>query len=324
MTQLFPVPGKTEIQLTARGRGQRVPQELRDVPGGLYPLMSAAFEIDEYRMMSGWPVPVPDCDIRIDCLVTGDGAVLTERTDPMALVTTADLRWVADDAYYDQITGQWAAIQGSAVWEGAPENLPTLVNDYEYTIGDERFNNMKGLNFDSDTHDYLSINLDLIMGGTSGYTVIMVVSPNSIYGNNTDVIENALWGPQDTDGAWVDFTLRDQSVFMTTESLPTQQGVAIGNALSAEAPYYLVLVVQRPMTTLYAASGPGNVASKPLAAGQSETPLSTRFWLGNSPAPACATTDMMLLDLSIYGNPLLQGDVVNEIATLSSVYGGGA
>lgn len=317
------VPGKTEAELTARARGHRIPPALLDVPGGLYPLKSAAFEVDEYRIMSGWPVPVPDCDIRIECLVSAEGDVLGNRDAPTALVTNADMRWVADTSYYDETALQWTAIQGdSGPWQTSAGNAPVMVTDYEYTVGDERFTSMSALNFDSDTVDYMWNNLDLIMGGTMGYTVIMVLSPNSIYGNDITVDNNALWSPDVTTGTWTLFTVKDQAVWMATEEQPAQKGVPIGNGLSSTAPTYLALVVRRPQTTLYAASGPSKVLTKALAAGAAPEPLSTRFWLGNAPFPESASSDMALFDLGIYGNPLTKAEVVAEITSLSSVYGG--
>ena len=86
------VPGKTEGQVVAKGRAHRLPPALLHPPGGLFPLMSAAFEVDEYRMMSGWPVPVPDCDIQIQCLVSAEGDVLGNRDAPTALTTNAAMR----------------------------------------------------------------------------------------------------------------------------------------------------------------------------------------------------------------------------------------
>jgi hypothetical protein len=233
------------------------------------------------------------------------------------------MRWVADVAYYDQTSLQWTPIQGNvSPWQTSPTNSPTLFTDYEYTVGDERFVDMTVLNFDSNTNDYMWNNLDLIMGGATGYTVIMVLNPNSIYGNDDTVADNALWGPDSTTGAWEAFTVKDQALWLTTEGHPAQKGVAIGNGLSDTSPTYLALVVSRPQTTLYAASGPSKVLSKALAAGSTPVPLSTRFWLGKAPTPNSATMDMALFDLGIYGNALSRAQVVAEFTLLSSAYGG--
>ena len=341
MAQVPIVPGNTDIQLKAVGRGHKVPPELLEMPGGLYPLKSAAFEVDEYRLMAGWPVPVPDCDIQVQCLATADGALLGNRDSPLALTTAADMRWVADSDYYDQISYQWLPIQGDpSPWLTSSDSAPTLVTDYEYRNGDERFTSMTALNFDSNTSDYMWNDLGQFMGGTTGYTVIMAMSPNSIYGNDPTITSHGLWGPDPggplwdpdhppTDFAWVLFTLSNQAVNLRTESHTEQQGVAFGNALSGTAPTYLALVVNRPpdpagrpMVTLYAASGSSSVHHKALVAQGAPGPLSASFWLGNGPFPGVGTADMALFDLGIYANPLTADQVVAEITALSTVYGG--
>src|SRR5262245_16251736 len=195
MTLVKVVLGPTEIQLTATGKANRIPPMLSDIPGGLYPLQSAAFEVDQYRIMSGWPVSVPQCDIQIDCLVNGSGMTLSNRPGPTEVATNADLRWVADVDYYNEETLLWRPMQSdSSPWESSTDHNPTLVTNYEYRFGDDRFTDVTALNFDSDTADYMFIDLDLSLGGTSGYTLIMVANLNSIYGNNTAVKDNALWG----------------------------------------------------------------------------------------------------------------------------------
>lgn len=191
--------GQSNGQIIARGRATTVPPLLANVPGGLYPFYSAAFELDEYRMKAGWPVPVPDGDIEIPCLVSAEGTVLANREAPSSLITNANMRWIADTNYYDQTTLRWTPIQGgSSPWETSPEHAPTLVTDYNYRVGDERFNDMTALNFDSNTNDYMWINLNLYMGGIQGYTVIMALCPSSIYGNDVTTPANALWGPDTT------------------------------------------------------------------------------------------------------------------------------
>jgi hypothetical protein len=314
--------GRTDVTFTARGRPVTIPPILVDVPGGLYPLYSATFEVDEYRIMSGWPVPVPDGDIRVDCIVSAEGVVLPDRISPTSLVTNATMRWVADTNYYDVTSLRWAPIQGGgSPWETSPEHAPTLITDYEYRVGSERFTNMTALNFDSNTADYMWIDLSLTMGGTSGYTVIMVMCPNSIYGNEAGVGSNALWGPATTDGYWVMFTVKDKAVYLSTESVSEQLGVSIGDALINTSPSYLALVVNKQQTTLYASSGASQMYGKPLTTGETAEPLNTAFWLGNGPSSDVATMDMALLDLGIYGTLLTKTEVAAEFASFSKVYG---
>ena len=95
--------GSTEIIAQSRGtRADTIPPQIREVPGGLYPLHSAAFEMDEYRLMAGWPVPVPAYDIRTDTMMTADGTVLADREHAHLGGHRGHLRWVADDSYYDR------------------------------------------------------------------------------------------------------------------------------------------------------------------------------------------------------------------------------
>jgi hypothetical protein len=335
------VPGRTEVQLKASGRGHKVPPLLAEMPGGLFPLKSAAFVVDEYRIMAGWPVPVPDCDIRAVCLVNAEGNLLGNRDSPLGLTTAATGRWVADSNFYDETSFQWTPLQGDvSPWLTSTDHAPTLVTDYEYRNGNERFLEMTALNFDSNTADYMWNDMGLILGGTSGYTVIMVVSPNSIYGNDPQIVSHGLWGPnpgaalwdpahKPTGSAWVAFTLENKAVYLTTESHDQQKGVAFGNALAGTAPSYLALVVNRPpdpagrpMVTTYACSGASNVVTKALVAQGAPGPLSTDFWLGKGAFSNQGTVDMALFDLSIYANPLSAAQVVAEITKLSTVYGG--
>ena len=232
---------------------------------------------------------------------------------------------MADSSYYDTTTLTWTAMQGDiSPWRSSEGSSPTLITDYEYRVGDERFVDMTALNFDSDTGDYMWNDLALAMGGTSGYTVIMVLSPNSVYGNNEDAIANALWGPPDVEkeGSWTAFSVTDRAVWMTTDEEPAQKGVAIGDQLNLSAPTYLALVVGRPQTSLYAAVGPSQVRVKSLVGGPDPVPQRSDFLLGSGPLATTETMDMALLDLGVYANQLSISQVRREFASLSQVYGG--
>jgi hypothetical protein len=316
-------PGKTEAVLTARGRASRIPPELLEAPGGLYPLQSAAFQVDEYRILAGWPVPVPDHDIHIDVLVSADGNILGNRENPTTLVTNADMRWVADATLYDENALRWRPLQSNvSPWETSVDHSPTLVTNYEYRVGHEKFIGMTALNFDSTSQDYMWIDLTLSMGGTMGYTVIMVLCPNSIYGNDPGVENNGLWGPDQEGESYSYFTVADKSIWLNTEAQGSQKGVTIANGLAMSGPIYVALVVGRPQTVMYAASGTSSFQAKSLLAGPDPVPLSTRFRLGWGPGPTSATMDMALLDVGLYGTLLSRPDVLTEITKLSQVYGG--
>jgi hypothetical protein len=325
--------GYTNVTAGVTARPGVVPPALKEAPGGLYPLKSSAWEIDEYRILSGWPVPVPDYDIHCEVMVSADdGSTLDNRDAAAGIVTGADLRWLADDSYWDQTSLTWTALQGEAPpWTAAANRTPTLVTDYDYAIDDERFTSMTVLNFDSDTKDYLACDLGGIMGGSLGYTVIMVLNPNSIYGDDPTVVEKALWGPPYTgDPAhpypntnWVMFSIRERAICMTTERSPRQVGPSIGDFLATDRPCYVALVVRRPTTAIYVATGPSNIRLKSLAVnGRASDTMDTRFWLGDAAATDSGTMDMALFDLGIYANPLTQTEVKTEFGLLSQAYGG--
>jgi hypothetical protein len=318
-------PGSTAITARAITKAGVVPAQIRVLPGGLYPLHSAAFEMDEYRIMAGWPVPVPAYDIRTDTMMTADGTVLADRDRPTSLTTGATFRWVADDSYYDPTALAWAPIQGEvSPWLAMPGSDPSLVTDYEYRVGDERFTEMTCLNFDSDTADYLSNDLTLMMGGSNGYTVIMVVSPNSVYGNNVDVPSNGLWGPMTAIGSppgWFSVKIAGNYLWLSTEDATDQRGVSIGVGQRTTAPMFLALVLGRPVASLYAASGPSSMLTRQIPTGADSRPLRADFWLGRTPL-SNATADMALFELGIYGDMLSATQVANEFALLSSAYGG--
>lgn len=318
-------PGATAISATAITKAGVVPKQIRELPGGLYPLHSAAFEMDEYRIMAGWPVPLPAYDIRIQTMMTADGTVVADRDPPTSLTTNADMRWIADSSYWDLTSLRWAPIQGEVPpWTASPGSDPTLITDYEYVVEDERFVEMTCLNFDSDTRDYLANDLNLVMGGSNGYTVIWVLSPNSVYGNNDDIPANGLWGPMtnaDTPPGWFSLTIRGNYVYLQNDSSPDMRGVTIGMGQRSNAPMYLAMVVGRPQATLYAASGPSSIRSRRIPTWEGDHALRGDFWLGRTPLTP-GTADMALFDLGIYGDMLTAAQVGAEFASLSTIYGG--
>lgn len=331
MTKKRLAAGDTDVTVNAFAKPGQVPPPLSDPPGGLYPLMSSAWEIDEYRILAGWPVPVPDYDIHCDVLVTGDGSSLDNRDPPPSIVTNADIRWLADVDYYDPTNLTWTPIQGTATpWTADPAHAPTLVTDYEYIIGDERFTSVTALVFDSDSGDYLTNDLSQSLGGSTGYTVIMVLNPNSIYGDDSAAVEKALWGPPFSgddanpfpDTHWVMFSIRNRALCLTTDWSPRTDGPAIGDFLNTLRPCYLALVVRRPQTAIYVGTGPSDIRLKSLSTGGVPIPLDTRFWLGDAAATDSGTMDMALFDLGIYANPLSMSQVKTEFGLLSQAYGG--
>src|SRR5262245_1249181 len=314
MAKVRVAAGNTDVSVQVFAKPGQIPPGLQDPPGGLYPLKSSAWEIDEYRILEGWPVPVPDYDIRCNVLVSADdGASLDNRDPPVAITTGADFRWLADVDYWDATTLTWTSIQGEAPpWTAAPGRAPTLVTDYEYAIDDERFTSVTALNFDSDTKDYLLNDLGTVIGGATGYTVIMAMNPNSIYGDDATVVEKALWGPPFSgdpdnpfpDGHWTMFSVVDRSLSVVTEIPFTNRlmGPAIGDCLATLRPCYFALVVRRPSVAIYVGTGPNDIRLKTVNVGGLATDSQiTQVWLGDAAPTYSGTMDMAFFDLNIYG-----------------------
>ena len=246
-------PGQITIAVETKARGHSLPRKLTNVPGGLYPMRSACFEIDEYRLLAGWPVPVPVCGIHADTLVSGDGTLLADRDSPTSVLTGANYRWLADPNFFNVTTASWVPIQGGdPIWGGDPTHLPSLINSFEYTVDDERFTSMNALNFDSDTADVLTTNLARAMSTTKGYSIIFVMSPNSVYGNNVDVSYNTLWSnPIDEEATNIELTIQqDGYLWVEFYGSPPQRGIAMNRAIKTSAPSYLAVVIDRPRLSM--------------------------------------------------------------------------
>lgn len=327
-------PGRTDISLLATVRVSFEPQPIYEPPGGLYPMRSAAYELNEYRIMAGWPVPVPPYDVHNVGVVSATGERITGREDPLSLTTNAVARWVADEDYYNTTTLTWVAVQRDAelVWKTSTDYTPTFMSGYEYRVGDERIYR-NALNFDSDTRDHMWCDLERVLGGSAGYTVIMVVSLNSVYGNNVDVPYNGLWCPgratpagetfaESIDPNWMSVTVQGQYLWFETESDARQAAIPVYGSLSSPAPFYLAMVFGRPETHFYAGPGPSNLQVKTMKAGLASVPLDNGVVLGRGTGDVLHTADMALFDLGIYANPLSAAEIRDEFSKLSRVYGG--
>lgn len=318
------VAGVTEINVSARCSVIDEPQQVMQVPGGLYPLQVKAFEIPEYRVMAGWPVEIPGHDIKIESLISCTGEVITARDNPVALTTDAMVRWVADSGYYSTDTLRWSPLHsdiGLVTWETTVENAPVLVDDYEYRVGNERFYG-DALNFDSDDQCYMSIDMSGYLSGPAGYTLIMVMSPNSVFSNNNAVPYNGIWSPQTRTGNWMDLTMQGQYLYLETESTNRMRGISVSNAYASATPVYVAVVFDRPTTTMYIGTGPNAIRVKTLPAGSVSVPLNEKLFLGRSSGDLLHTADMALFDLGLYGDRLTAMEISNQFAILSRAYGG--
>lgn len=324
MADKLVMAGTVEITASASCVVHEDPPQALQVPGGLYPMQVKAFQIPEYRVMAGWPVEIPGHDIKVQTLVSCTGEVITARDDPTALVTDAMVRWVADEGFYSNDTLRWMplhSIIGAIPWETTVDNAPVLVDNYEYRVGKERFYG-NALNFDSDDQCYMSIDLSGYLSGPAGYTLIMVMSPNSVYGSDLEVPYNGIWCPQNKDTNWMDLTMQGQYLYLETESAARMRGIGVSNALGSSAPVYVAVVFDRPTVTMYVGTGPNSIRVKTVPSGDTAVPMIERVFLGRSTEDVLHTADMALFDLGLYANRLTAVEVSNQFAILSRAYGG--
>lgn len=332
MTILHPVPDRARMM--TRGKvAARTSFGLGADRGGVYPVTMSAWQVDEYRMMAGWPVEVPDYDIVTDSLVSCEGEVLSFRESPRLVETGALIRWIADEETYDQVSLRWLPYQTQldAVLETAPQYYPTFLSQYEYRHDDERFL-QDAVNFDADSKEHMWLDLSNSLGGAAGYTVIMAVNLHSAFGNS-DQVYSGLWSPgkatpltdsftETTDMGWMSVSLQAGYLFLETDQSARIQVLPVSNLLELSAPIYLAFVFGRPYTHIYAAAGPSGIQHAKTYTGAQHVGLTGQNVLGRSTGDTLHTADMALLDLGIYGDRLLAQDVKDEFAILSGLYGG--
>lgn len=327
-------PGKTSVIATVRTRQQTNPPPLENIPGGLFPLRMALWETDEYRLASGWPVSVPELDIRARSLVSCEGEVLGYRESPRGITTGAMVRWIADDDLYSDIDLRWHPVYADqpVVWESAADYSPTYINDFEYKYGHEVLYK-DAINFDSDSYEHMWTNLSTALGGATGYTMLMVASLNSVYGDR-DLPYTGIWCPgqptpgigtqisETPDGGWVSLTLQGTALYLETDQSPRVKALDIAHLVASTAPLMIAMVVGRPYTTLYAGRGPTAISKASLNVGAQQVALDGNVLLGRTNGDILHTADMALMDLGIYPDRLTPSEVVNEFSLLAGVYGG--
>lgn len=304
--------------------------------GGLYPLTLAAFELDSYRMMSGFPVAVPENDIHAETLLSSTGEILQFRELPRVVESEAVIRWIADeDDHFDPVAGTWAPFAGNDYgirWQSGSPFTPTYLPEYEYRVGDEVFFG-NALNFDADFQQHMWTDLGPVLAGAAGYSVIMVVNLHSVFGDSDPgTMFTGLWCPGlptqpgdtfiETQDSYMSVTLRGESLYLDTEQTTDTKSLSLADLLALSQPIYLAFCFGRPYTTLYAGAGPSSLRSMRTFAGATPTGLSSNVVLGRSTGTILNTADMAVLDLGVYADQLTGAQVRNEIAKLSSCYGG--
>lgn len=330
------VPGTALVKMAAGAKVNEVPQEAQEAPGGLYPMVARAFEVSEYRLHSGWPVPVPTYDIRGTAMITATGEAFSSRDEPSAIQTGALVRWVAEEGTYDETSLRWTPIQnrtGTQLhWHTSVAYAPVLISDYEYRVNDERFYR-SALNFDSDSRNHMWGSFATTIGGSSGFTVIMVLSPNSTFGNNLAVPFNGLWAPggatpvgttfaEDPGDSWMSVTTQGYYLYLETDETPRTLAISIQPGQTSTAPMMVAMVFGRPETVFYVGPGPSSIRSMKVTTGSTPKALNNSFVLGRSTGDVLHTADMALFDVGIYANRLTAAEVTSEFALLSQAYGG--
>lgn len=308
--------------------------QVYEAPGGLFPMRAKTFELSEYRMKAGWPVPIPGHDIFARTLVSGEGEKFSNRDNPATIRTKATTRWIAEGFNYDTLA--WNPIQDETQglqWYSSASYAPVLLTDYAYRLGGEVFIH-SALNFDSDNQNHLWTDLSATYGGASGYTVLMVMSPNSTYGNDPTVPYNGLWCPGHPSPGTETFTepaptyfsavtMQGYYLYYEDELKERTRTVSIANGLGANAPVYIALVMGRPDIAFYCGNGPSSITVKHIpAGGTTPVPLDGHITLGRTPGDVLHTADMALFDLGLYGRPLSATEIQTEFALLSQCYGG--
>lgn len=320
-------PGIANIRLDLTMKVNEIVQQATTVPGGLYPMVAKAFEIDEYRLLYGWPVPVPRYDIHSNMMVSANGEVITTRDEPASISTNALLRWCSDPDTIDMTSLRWSPVQnrtGQPVYLTAPVfNFPTLVEAYEYRVGSERFYR-PALNFDSDNNSYMSLDVTSTIGGASGFSMIFVLSPNSVFGNNLTVPYNGLWHPapsEDLEPNFFSLTMQGRYLWLATESMERTRTISIAPGLDVSAPLMIGVVFDRPETTIYVGNGPSSIRVFSMPTGAEPKQLVSE-WLLGSTGETGRSADMALFDMAIYAERLSSTQMADEFSLLSATYGG--
>lgn len=325
---LYPAPVKVAVNTSARAVKTTRPAKLE----GLRPFRLRLFDAPEFRMRNGFPVEVPDIDVRQAHLASASGERLASRPGARELQTSANARWVADPDFYRDVDFHWLPIYsdlGSVSFDSAPVLGPTLIEDYTYAIDNERFT-ARALNFDRDSSQHMWSQVDALTG-SAGFTVIMVCTMNSAFGNTDGAGYSGLFcSGQPTTGSgtldeYVENAFQVQLVNNTIRIVTDEQtspALQIAGLMSSTAPFYLALALGRPSSVVYAGRGTRGLQRVVVRTGTDDLAFQGSFVLGRSYGDTLHTADMAVLDFGLYADRLTSDQVREEIALLSSVYGG--
>jgi len=296
------------------------------------------FDAPEYRMNKGWPTAVPPFDIRSRGLANADGYTVDLRPNPTDVTTGASIRWIANTDTFSTDNLSWKPFfsnSGEYTWYSSPDWLPTLVEDYTYTIKHERFT-ASGLNFSHFLSKHMWGTFPLL-DGAPGYTILMVGSMNSVYTNDSTGGYQAIIGsgyPTLEEGSFTDRPPNSYEVRLRSGGLEwvsrtginllsenTSGGPPIASLMTKTAPFYLAVTVQRPTAVFHVGGGPSSMKRTFVLSGDKDATFTGDLVLGRALNNTLHCPDMFVMDLSIYGDTLSGDQIRSEVTKLSSTYG---
>lgn len=309
--------GATKIDLLARGTARIKRDSVLEAAGGLFPYRHSVWDMDPWRMGNGWPQSVPECDISGKVIISCEGEVLADREQPRGIQTSAVARWTADDELWEQDIFRWYPVHSSVpvFFEGFSGDSPVLDLEYEYRVGNEVFL-QPGLVFDADAGNYLMADLGSTVGGTYGYSMIMVASLNT---PDSRQDYGTIWAHEHSSG-WVILSIQGNALYLQSDGAPRKMVLQIADLLSSSQPLMLALVMGRPFAKVYACAGPSVISSGKIETGTEYVAMNPVVRLGNDDEGH--QSDMTVFDLGVYQDQLTDAQVREEFAILSSAFGG--
>lgn len=302
------------------------------------PYNVASYLLDDYRIRKGWPVDVPLYDVRQNTLISNTGEVLSFRPAPTQITTLADVRWIPTELTWDDISLKLRPEDGpypTFVWETNVDYSPTFIDDYSYRVGKELITR-NALNFQSDNQEHMWSNFTGGFATTAGFTVIMVMSLESRFGQDgvdldyagifsaghpTPVVDETGIFNEVVTGGQTSLQMRGRYLWVNSGQMAFQQLFPINLALTRAQPSYLAITVNPPYTKVFMGFG---VSTMQVAQVQTGSPEANHLdWvIGRATGDILHCADMTLFDMSLYASPLSDNDLLSEIATLSQSYGG--
>ena len=304
----------------------------------LVPYNAASYILDDYRIMNGWPVEVPPYDFRQSSLIAIDGTVISNRQSPASVQTKADVRWVATELSYDDVTFVWRPEDGpypGYTWRSSVDYAPTYIDDYTYRVGKELIT-ANALNFAGENKQHIWSDFTSGFGSTAGFTMIFVMSLQSRFGLDGATLDYAgLFSAghptpgdaddifdEEVDGAQTNLQMRGRYLWVNSSLMAFQRLFPINLALTRAQPSYLAVTVNQPYTKVMMGFGTSSMQVAQVQTAPDAEPNHLDWVIGRATGDLLHCADMTLFDLSLYASPLSDADTLAEIATLSQAYGG--